>query len=123
MNCLVMNKSAWLGGVLISAGLLLASCSDSAFKLSEQERAAFRDAAPEMKQTWENGLKAEKANDYLTASTNFRALLSKQITPDQLVAVQTALGALNYRINEAAAKGDAAAQKAVEALKAGAPRR
>ena len=85
--------------------------------------AAFKDATPEMKQLWEAGLKADHANDYLTAGNNYRALLTNNISADQLVAVQTALGGLNYRINEAAAKGDAAAKEALDTLKESAPRR
>ena len=109
--------------VLVSACLCLNGCGGNGYELSKQDLAAFKDATPEMKQTWEQGLKADKANDYLTASTNYRALLGTNITADQLVAVQTALGGLNYRINEAAAKGDASARKALDALKDGGPRR
>jgi hypothetical protein len=76
-----------------------------------------------MKQLWEQGLKADRANDYLTAGNSYRALLTNNITPDQLVAVQTALGGLNERLNNAAAKGDATAQKALDSLKGNSPRR
>jgi hypothetical protein len=105
------------------ACLLLSGCGDNSYSLSKEELAAFKDATPELKQLWEQAQKADKANDYLTAGNNYRSLLAKGITTEQLVAVQTALGGLNYRINEAAAKGDASAQKALEAAKAGAPRR
>ena len=104
-----------------SAIILLAGCGDSTYKLSPGDLAAFKDAAPQIKQTWERGLAASKANDYFNAQTNLTALLSEQISPAQLLAVQTALGDLNPRIHEAAAKGNAGAQKAVEAMKANAP--
>ncbi len=118
-----MKKSLTLACLLASACLFLQGCGDNGYSLSKQDLAAFKDATPEMKQAWEQGLKADKANDYLTAGTNYRSLLTKSITPDQLVAVQTALGGLNYRMNDAAAKGDASAKKAIEALKEGAPKR
>jgi hypothetical protein len=109
---------------LVATGLLLGGCGNNAYSLSEKERAAFKEAAPEVIQAWENGLKADKANDYLAASTNYRAiLLNQKITAEQLMAVQTALGGLNSRMNDAAAKGDASAQKALDAAKAGAPQR
>ncbi|MCC6823034.1 MAG: hypothetical protein V9H26_04775 [Verrucomicrobiota bacterium] len=109
--------------LLLAACVLFAGCGNNEYQLSEKDLAAFMDAPPEMKIEWEKGLKANKANDYLAASTSFRALLSQQVTPQQLVAVQTALGGLNERMNDAAAKGDTSAQKALETLKAGAPRR
>lgn len=108
---------------VLAACLGLVGCGDHGFTLTKEERAAFKDATPEIKQLWEDGLKADKANDYATAGKNYRALLVKGITPDQLAAVQTALGGLNYRLNDAAAKGDAAAKQALEAAKEAAPHR
>jgi len=108
---------------LASACVLLVGCSNNDYSLSAKDVAAFKDATPELKQDWEKGLKADKANDYLAASTNFRSLMSSNITPEQLVAVQTALGGLNQRMNEAAARGDAPAQKALDTLKSDAARR
>jgi len=105
------------GFYLICFCLLLIGCSDKAYSLSKKDLAAFKDASPEIKQAWEQGLKADKADDYLAASTNYRSILIKEITPEQLVSVQTALGGLNIRMNEAAAKGNAAAQKAVDSVK------
>jgi len=109
--------------LLLFASLLFSGCSDNGYALSKKERAAFKDATPEMRQLWEAGLKADHANDYLVAGNNFRSLLTNTITADQLVAVQTALGGLNIRLNEAAAKGDAAAQKALDAVKSTSPHR
>jgi len=108
---------------LLSICVLLGGCDNSDYSLTQKERAAFNDATPEMKQEWEKGLKADKANDYLVASTSFRTLLSQKITVEQLTAVQTALGGLNQRMNEAAEKGNVAAKQALDAAKAGGPRR
>jgi hypothetical protein len=118
-----MKRIVTLAGYFVCALLLLGGCGDNGYKLTGKEKAAFKDSTPEMRQLWENGLKADSANDYLTASTNFRSLLNQQITPEQLLAVQTALGNLNNRMNDAAAKGDVSAQKALDALKADGPRR
>lgn len=109
--------------LVLAACLGLLGCGDRGFTLTKEELAAFKDATPEIKQLWEQGLKADKANDFATASKNYRALLAKTITPDQLAAVQTALGGLNYRLNDAAAKGDAAAKQALETSKESAPKR
>jgi hypothetical protein len=119
----VMKKILTFACLLISSLLLLSGCGNSEYQLSKQDMAAFKDATPEMKQAWEQGLKADRANDYLTAGSKYRALLTNTITAEQLVAVQTALGGLNQRINEAAAKGDPVAQKALEAAKGTAPKR
>ena len=84
-------------------------------------RSVFRAAQPEVKQTWERALAASQADDYLGANTNLVSLLGRDITPEQLVAVQNALSALNERMYAAAAKGDESARKAVAALKARQP--
>lgn len=118
-----MKKLLGFAGLLLSLAMLLSGCSDNSYSLSKADLAAFKDASPEVKQTWEQALKADKANDYLTAGNNYRTLLGKELSPQQMAAVQTALGGLNIRLNEAAAKGDAAAQKALEAAKQAAPRR
>lgn len=81
-------------------------------------RPAFRAAPPDVKQTWERALAASQTDDYLGAHTNLVSLLGRDITPEQLVAVQNALSALNERMYAAAAKGDESARKAVAALKA-----
>ena len=117
-----MNKLLALTCILVAC-ILVAGCGDQPYTLSKEDLAAFKGAAPELKQLWEEGLKADKANDYLAAGNNYRSLLAKGITAEQMAAVQTALGGLNIRLNEAAAKGDAAAQKALEAAKSNAPHR
>lgn len=81
-------------------------------------KAAFASAEPAIKQTWDTALADSQANDYVGANTNFVALLGRSISADQMVAVQNALEALNGRMYAAAAKGDASAQNAIEALKA-----
>ena len=118
-----MKRSSTHAFILLSAAVLLCGCGNSDYSLSKRDLAAFKDTTPEMKQAWEQGLKADKANDYMTASTNFRSLLNRPITAEQLVAVQNALGGLNQRMNEAATSGDVSARKALEALREGGSRR
>ncbi len=81
------------------------------------DKSAFNSAKPELQQIWRTGLEASKASDYVRANTNFLSLLSRNITPNQLVAVQDALASLNERMHTAAAKGNQAAREAVEFLK------
>jgi hypothetical protein len=83
---------------------------------------AFNSAKPELQQIWQTALAANKASDYVRANTNLVSLLSREITPAQLVAVQDALASLNERMYTAAAKGDPAAQKSLEALKLSSPK-
>jgi len=117
-----MKKLLILACSLVAC-ILVAGCGDKPYTISKEDRAAFKNATPEVMQLWEEGLKADKANDYLTAGNKYRDLLAKSITPEQMAAVQTALGGLNIRLNEAAAKGDAAARKALETARESAPRR
>ena len=101
----------------MATGLLLAGCGGDTQKLSSTDRAIFNNAAPDIKQVWDQALASEKANDYVVANTNFVSLLTREISPEQLLAVQSALASLNARMNQAAANGDAAAIRAVDQLK------
>jgi hypothetical protein len=115
----------WLlgGASLAVACALLPGCGNRTAKLAPSDREVFKDAAPELKQSWESGLTADKVNDYLTAGTNFLSLLGQNLTVEQIHAVQTAMVSLNERMYAAAAKGDDSAQKAIEALKTSHQRR
>jgi len=111
-----MNKTV-IRFLSLAACVLLAGCSEDSQKLSSSDRAIFNHAAPEIKQVWDRALASDHANDYLVANTNFVSLLSREISPEQLLAVQSALASLNARMNKAAANGDATALKAIENLK------
>jgi len=80
-------------------------------------KSAFDKAEPEIRQIWESGLTASKSNNYLAAQSNLVSLLRRDITPEQLVALQDALAVLHEHMFDAASKGDASALKAVEAFK------
>ena len=99
--------------------LMLVACG------SQSDKSAFKNAAPELKRVWDQAVAADKANNYLAANTNYFSLMSRDISAEQFVVVQSAISALNGRMQTAAAKGDAAAQKAIEELKSlrGTPQR
>jgi hypothetical protein len=106
-----MKKPLLTLGCLAAAAWLFAACGGG------PDKSAFKSASPEIKQVWNTATAADGANDYLVANTNYVALLSQPISADQVAAVQAALRALNERMQDALAKGDPAAQKAVEQLK------
>jgi len=96
---------------LAAAAGLFAACGGG------PDKSAFKSASPEIKQVWNTALAADGANDYVAANTNYVSLLSQPISADQVAAVQSALRALNERMQAALAKGDPSAQKAVDQLK------
>jgi hypothetical protein len=110
------NKLTILAGV-VAVSVFVAGCGNDAPKMSSQEKALFENSTPEIKQLFETALTADKANNYLSASTNYQALSRLNLSADQASALATGMKSLKQRIFDAAAKGDAAAQKAVEDLK------
>jgi hypothetical protein len=109
-----MKKNCFSTISAILLCLMLAGCDQSGVN-----KGAFDSAPPDVKQAWEKGLAASTANDYVTASQAFNSLLHGALQADQLVSVQAALSTLNRNMNAAAAKGDPAAQKALETLQGG----
>jgi hypothetical protein len=107
---------AFAGAIL--AGIFIAGCGNATPKLSAQEQALFESSTPEIKQLFETALAADKAGNYLSACTNYQALLHQQLSVDQVMAMQTAMSSLTQRIYDADAKGDAGAKAAAEYLKA-----
>ena len=106
----IMNKPLLTISSLAAAAFLFAACGGP-------DKSVFNNAAPELKQIWNVALAADHANNYVAANTNYVSLLSQPVSVEQLLAVQTALRGLNERMQSALAKGDPAAQKAVEELK------
>jgi len=118
-----MKKRLILFVGAILAGLFMAGCSDgSAPKLSSREKALFETSTPEIKRLFEAALAADQADNYLSASTNYYALLRQNLSSDQAMAMQTAMVSLKERVFEAADKGDAGAKAAVEYYKANSAR-
>lgn len=106
---------AFAGVILI--GIFFTGCGNGTPKLSAKEKALFESSTPEIKQLFEKALEADKAGDYVSAYTNYQALMVQQLSVDQVIAMQTALRSLTERIYNAADKRDAKAEAAVEYLK------
>ena len=108
-----LSAAVFLVGLLVFSG-----CKGSkSQKLNPNEQTAFNQAAPELKQIWDKGVEAEKANDYVAAETALYALLSMQLTPEQRTAVEKELTTANQRLFAAAEKGDPSAKAALQQLR------
>ena len=110
-----MNKkfcrSVAIAGLILGG---LAGCSPK----TENHNQLFEKAAPEIKAVWDQAIAADRANDYVAASTGYRNLLAQKasLSADQITAVQEASLAMNQRLNAAANGGDAAAKAAAAKL-------
>lgn len=104
--------------LLCAAALVfLSGCGGSSPKLTAQDQQAFNSASPELKKAWGDASAFDKAGKFAEAGAIYFGLLQQQnLTADQLRAVQTAMASMNARMYEAASKGDAAAQKAIDSL-------
>jgi hypothetical protein len=87
-------------------------------KKSSATSGTFGAASPELKQLWDAAVTADKADDYVTAATDYQMLRAKQgqLSADQLLAVKDAALNLNQRMTAAANAGDAAAKSAAQKL-------
>ena len=96
------------------AGLFVTGCS----RKTAAGPSAFDQAAPDIKQAWDQGVAADKANDYYTAVTSFHIIMAQRdkITDAQIEAVNAACLAVNQRMMAAANNGDAAAKAASDTL-------
>lgn len=101
-----------------AASLFLAGCGDAAPKMSAAEKSVFEKSTPEIRQIFEKAQAADKANNYLSACTNYFELLHQNLNMDQAMAMQTAMVSLKQRIFDAADKGEAGAKTALEFMKA-----
>jgi hypothetical protein len=111
-------------GLMVSSLLLFTGCGGDTVKVTGANLEAFKSAPPEIKQKWEKALEDDKANHYAAAGkAYFELLRAPNLTAEQLQAVQNAAAALNQKMYDAADKGDAAAQKAIDELRSGAPAR
>src|SRR5437879_1245669 len=102
----VMPPTKLLPAVFLVVLLAFSGCKGSkSQKLNPNEQTAFNQAAPELKQIWDKGVEADKANDYVGAETAFYALLSMQLTPEQRTAVEKELTSVHQRLFAQAEKG------------------
>ena len=117
-----MKKSLTVLVLAVVAGLLVAGCGNDAPKMSSQEKALLENSTPEVKQLFEKAWTADKANQYLSAWTNYQALAHQSLSMDQGMALQTALKNLKVRIFDAVDKGNADAKAALDYINANSPR-
>jgi hypothetical protein len=78
---------------------------------------AFDTSTPELKQVWQAALDADRTNDYAKGLSLYYSLLSENLPPEQHDAVARLSTGLNQRLSDAAAKGDASAQAALQELR------
>lgn len=84
---------------------------------------AFEAATPEVKQVWQAALDADRTNDYGKGLTLYYSLLGENLTEAQHEAIGRLSTSLKQRLSDAAQKGDAAAQAALQELRQRAPGR
>jgi len=102
---------------IITIALLLGvGCGNQIPKLTSEESKSFESAPPEVKQTWDKALAADKANDYVTAQTALDGLSQMILSDQQKKALEIESGAFAVRLWQAAEKNDPAAIKAVQAI-------
>ena len=104
--------------VTVAVGMFVAGCGNDAPKMSSSEKALFENAPPEIKQLFEKALAADRADNYLSACTNYQALADKNLSLDQSTALATGMKSLKLRILDAAAKGDAGAKTTLDYMNA-----
>ena len=106
--------------VVVSLTTLVSGCGPGAPKVTSADMKTFETAPRELQETWARANAAGQTNDYVLAILTLRSLLTQKLSVDQVEAVQNAIRAYNVKLMAAADRGDAAAQKGLETLRAGA---
>jgi len=112
-----MHSSAakhWKAQVFVLGLLVEAGCGHNTLEMTASERKAFESAPPEIRQTWEKALAADKANDYSNAQSLLANLAQLQLNEDQRKALDKERADFGRRLWAAAEKNDSAAVKAVK---------
>jgi hypothetical protein len=100
---------------------LFAACGHQNSGLNAEDRVAFDQAPPDLKQAWTQAIQADKANDYVTAQTLLWSIERQELSAAQKRAVSSQERVLSQRLFTAVEKGDPAATKALEELRRAAP--
>ena len=117
-------KSIFMISLAVATVLVVGGCKQSSSTgPGAAEVKAFETATPEVKQIWQTALEADHTNDYAKGLTLYYSLLSENLTPEQREAVGKLSTGLKQRMSDAAEKGDASAQAAVQQLQQRAPGR
>lgn len=105
---------------LAAAGIMVAGC-DSSTTVSSQDISLFKNSTPEIQQLFATARAADQQNNYLSACTNYQALMGQKLSVDQSMAMQTVMKSLMERIYAAADKGNAGAKDALKYLQSRQP--
>jgi hypothetical protein len=110
-----------LTGLFLAAAVLVVGslgCKKDAASLGAEGSKAFQSAPADVKQKWDQAVAALNSKDYAKAIITLQDLKSvPTITPEQLKAVEQTATAASDQMYEAANKGDAGAQKAINDLR------
>jgi hypothetical protein len=111
-------RSIFTISLACAAVLLFGGCgkSSSTGPAAAQTK-AFESATPEVKQLWQAALEADRSNDYSKGLNLYYSLLHENLTEEQHEAVGKLSTGLKQRLSDAAQKGDAAAQAALQELR------
>ena len=113
------NSSGTLPSAVLAVVLLFsAGCGQKSAQLTADQNKAFDNAPPEVKQTWDKALAADKANDYVAAQTALSSLSQMKLSDQQQKVLEEERAAFGQRMMQAADKNDPGAIEAVkQALK------
>jgi hypothetical protein len=104
----------------LMALIAAAGCNKQAAPKIASDTAAFDSASADVKDQWNKILAAAASNDYATAILGCRKLTATpDITTEQRAAANTTFAAVSQKMFDAAQKGDAAAQQAVQDVRKG----
>jgi len=81
----------------------------------------FEHANLDVQNMWEEAVKQDGQNHYMSAAETYDRLLQKKLTKEQAREVHKAIGSMYMRMNRAAADGDTEAKKVVAMIKASRP--
>jgi len=96
---------------------LLCGYGQGTARLTPADLTAFDGAAPELIESWVQAQAAAGTNDYVRAILTLRSMMPRNLSGEQMKAVQNAIGACDAKLMKAANRGDSAALKAVETLR------
>ena len=103
------------------SAVVLCGCGQGSRKLTAADLKAFEGASPELKQSWAQAQSSSATNDYVLAILTLRSMLSRNLSKEQMDAVQHAIITCDGKLMKAADRGDVAAQKALETLRSPGP--
>ena len=108
----------------IVAAMILGGCTKGDSRgPAPAEIKAFEAATPAVKQIWQAALEADRTNDFARGLGLYYSLLREDLTSEQHDAVGRLSTSLKQRLSDAAQKGDATAQAALQELRQRTPGR